>query len=84
MNTSIRQNSLYEVKKKQRVEQKEGLLIDSKYTTAQSAAQKNALNKEATYMVNGRRFVVTPVFRDDGRETFGSMLLRLMKSEVTI
>ncbi len=41
------------------------------------------LNKKTTYTVDGRRFVVTPVFRDGG-ESFGSILMRMMKADVTI
>ena len=42
-----------------------------------------AMKKETTYTIDGKKFVVTPVFREDGRETFGSILMRLMKSEVS-
>ena len=46
-------------------------------------SELKALHKESTYTVAGRRFVVTPVFHEDGRETFGSILMRLMQAEVT-
>ncbi len=45
-------------------------------------AVPNPMNKKSTYMVDGRRFVVTPVFLEDGGESFGSVLMRLMKAEV--
>ena len=45
-------------------------------------ATTEPLNKKTTYMVDGRRFVVTPVFRDGG-ESFSSILMRMMKADVT-
>lgn len=42
------------------------------------------IKKEITYMIEGRKFVVTPVFREKGHETFGSILMRLMKSEIMV
>lgn len=41
------------------------------------------LARKTTYTVDGRRFVVTPVFRDGG-ESFSSILMRMMKADVTI
>ncbi len=41
------------------------------------------LDKKTTYTVDGRRFVVTPVFRDGG-ESFSSILMRMMKADITI
>ena len=52
-------------------------------TKSPDASELKALRKESTYTVGGRRFVVTPVFHEDGRETFGSILMRLMQAEVT-
>ena len=43
----------------------------------------DSLNRKTTYTVDGRRFVVTPVFRDGG-ESFGSILMRMMKADVTV
>ena len=48
----------------------------------QDAPTTEPLNKKTTYMVDGRRFVVTPVFRDRG-ESFSSILMRMMKADVT-
>ena len=45
-------------------------------------ATTEPLNKKTTYMVDGRRFVVTPVFRDGG-ESFSSILMRMMKADIT-
>ena len=36
---------------------------------------------QSSYEIDGRRFVVTSTFREDGRETFGTILLRLMQAE---
>ena len=43
--------------------------------------QENALKENTTYRFGNRSFVVEPVFRQDGPDTLGSILLRLMKSE---
>ena len=37
--------------------------------------------QEKTAAFGNRSFVVEPVFRQDGPDTLGSILLRLMKSE---
>lgn len=37
--------------------------------------------EKMTYRFGNRSFVVEPVFRQDGPDTLGSILLRLMKSE---
>ena len=42
---------------------------------------KHDLNEKTTYRFGNRSFVVEPVFRQDGPDTLGSILLRLMKSE---
>ena len=44
---------------------------------------RDSLEKVSTYEVDGKRFIVTPVFQKDGRESFGSLLMRLMKADVT-
>ena len=41
----------------------------------------NPLDEKTTYRFGNRSFVVEPVFRQDGPDTLGSILLRLMKSE---
>ena len=38
-------------------------------------------DKESTYEVEGRKYIVTSVFREDSSETFGSILLKLIKEE---
>ena len=48
-----------------------------------NVSESYAMNKPSTYTIAGRKFVVTPVFHEDGRETFGSILMRLMQAEVT-
>lgn len=42
------------------------------------------MSKVSTYTVDGRRFIVTPVFHESGRESFGSVLMRLMKADVCV
>ncbi len=48
------------------------------------ASGQNNMNKVSTYTVDGRRFIVTPVFQENGRESFGSILMRLMKADVAV
>lgn len=40
------------------------------------------MKKLSTYEVDGRRFIVTPVFNENGHESFSELLLRLIKKEV--
>jgi hypothetical protein len=39
------------------------------------------LDRQSSYHVDGKRFIVTPVFRSKGSETLGSVLLKLMQTE---
>ncbi len=39
------------------------------------------MKKPSTYEVDGRRFIVTPVFNENGHESFSELLLRLIKKE---
>ena len=48
------------------------------------ASETRIVQKDTTYELNGKRFVVSSVFPENGRETFGSILLRLMKSEINV
>lgn len=48
------------------------------------AFKEKSMKKVTTYMIDGKKFIVTPVFREDGQETFGSILIRLMKSDISI
>ena len=40
--------------------------------------EHKALSKPNTYTVNGRKFIVEPVFRDEAHETLGEILLKLI------
>ena len=53
-----------------------------KLTVLPSAAGKNAIDKVSTYKVNGKTFIVQPVFQPEGPDTIGTILLRLMRAEV--
>ena len=48
------------------------------------AFKEKSMKKVTTYMIDGKKFIVKPVFREDGQETFGSILIRLMKSDISI
>ena len=39
------------------------------------------LRRQSTYHVDGKSFVVTSVFREEGKETLGSVLLKLIQTE---
>lgn len=39
------------------------------------------LHKESTYKVKNQTFLVTSVFRETGKETFGDVLFRLMRCD---
>ena len=46
-----------------------------------SVRNHHLLDKQSTYTLNGKVFVVTPVFRKEAPETLGSILFKLMQSE---
>ena len=54
----------------------------AKRDDARCASHTDPLNKKSTYTVSGRRFIVTPVFRDSGGEALDSILIRMMKADV--
>lgn len=41
------------------------------------------LNQKNIYTVSGRRFIVTPVYRDNDGENLNSILMRMMKADAT-
>ena len=41
-------------------------------------AEHKALSKPTTYTVDGRKFIVEPVFKDKAHETLGEILLKLI------
>lgn len=50
------------------------------YGTTDQASQ-NPLEQTTTYHIDGRSFIVQPVFKENGSNTLGEILLRLMQSE---
>ena len=44
-------------------------------------AKSPPLDQETTYPVNGRSFIVQPVFKDDNANSLGEVLLRIMQSD---
>ena len=46
-----------------------------------SVRNRHLLEKQSTYNLNGKVFVVTPVFRKEAPETLGSILFKLMRLE---
>ena len=55
--------------------------MQDKNAAGKTGATKQSLDEQTTYRFGNRSFVVEPVFRQDGPDTLGSILLRLMKSE---
>ena len=41
----------------------------------------NRLDKTSTYKVNGKTFIVEPVFQAEGHDTLGTVLIRLMRAD---
>ncbi len=46
-----------------------------------NAKSNSPLNEQTTYRYGNRSFVVEPVFKEEGPETLGDVLLRLMKAD---
>ena len=42
---------------------------------------EQSLKEKTPYRIGNRSFVVEPVFKEEGPDTLGSVLLRLMKEE---
>lgn len=47
-------------------------------------AGQNPLEDTRTYSIQGKTFVVEPVFKEGAKETVGTVLLRLIQSDVEI
>ncbi len=45
------------------------------------ASGRSCLDKTSTYKVNGKIFIVEPVFQTDGHDTLGTILIRLMRAD---
>ena len=44
--------------------------------------QQKELEQEQSYTIENTTFIVQPKFRTDGKETIGSVLIKLMQNEV--
>ena len=44
-------------------------------------SEHNRLDKTSTYKVNGKAFIVEPVFQTEGHDTLGTVLIRLMRAD---
>lgn len=49
---------------------------------APGASGKKAIDKVSAYKVDGKTFIVQPVFQPEGKDTIGAILLRLMRADV--
>ncbi len=45
------------------------------------ASGRNRLDKPSTYKVNGKTFIVEPVFQTEGHNTLGTILMKLMRAD---
>ncbi len=45
-------------------------------------AKNNPLKKSTSYQVKDKTFIVEPVFLKEGKETLGTILLRLMRQDI--
>ncbi len=55
--------------------------MQEKIAAGKTGTSNKSLDEKTTYRIGNRSFVVEPVFRQDGPDTLGSVLLHLMKSE---
>ena len=55
--------------------------MQEKFAADKSDPVKQTLDEKTTYRFGNRSFIVETVFRKDGPETLGSVLLRLMKAD---
>lgn len=55
--------------------------IEKNVSSSQDPAQCSPLEKHSTYQFDGKSFIVTLVFRKEGPETVGTVLLKLMQTE---
>ncbi len=42
---------------------------------------RNRIDKTSTYKVDGKTFIVEPVFQTEGHDTLGTVLIRLMRAD---
>ena len=48
---------------------------------SQAPMKNSPLERQSTYHVSGKSFIVTPVFRQQGKETLGSVLVKLIQTD---
>ncbi|MVB11598.1 hypothetical protein CAFE_23190 [Caprobacter fermentans] len=46
-----------------------------------SASGRSRLDKTSTYKVDGKTFIVEPVFKTEGHDTLGTILIKLMRAD---
>ena len=44
-------------------------------------AEQNGCSKPSVYTVDGKKFIVEPVFKNESSETLGEILLKLIKTD---
>lgn len=64
-----------------------GIMVENTRTTACNSnippgvSGRNRLDETSTYKVDGKTFIVEPVFQKDGHDTLGTILIRLMRAD---
>jgi hypothetical protein len=61
---------------------KMGSVMDKSKETAHGVSGQNPFEDTRTYTIQGKTFIVEPVFKDGAKETVGTVLLRLIQSDV--
>lgn len=56
-------------------------MCKNKLPDAPKQAKNPPLDQETTYHINGRSFVVQPVFKQENANSLGEVLLRLMQAD---
>ena len=56
--------------------------IDKKINLKFKKQKSNSIEDSSTYQVDGKVFIITPVFRHVASETLGDILLKLMKTDI--
>ena len=57
--------------------------LDGHKETPLGVSEQNHLVQKSTYQVDGKMFIVEPVFKPDAKETVGMILVNLMRTDVS-
>jgi hypothetical protein len=60
---------------------KGAFVMDKSKEKQPGASGQNPLEETRTYTVQGKAFIVEPVFKSEAKDTVGTILLRLIQSD---